>query len=114
MSAADTPDAVVDDVFSSLPRLKVAAFLAGCDEAEFKVISDSTDTAMSALSKAATHLEGIGYAHVRKGHVGRRSRTWLALTPTGRTAFSQHLAALQALTNRARTTTGIDAVNPGG
>lgn len=105
---ADQSDVVVDEVFSSLPRLKVAAFLAGCDEAEFKIIVEATDTAPSALSKAATHLTEVGYTRIRKGHVGRRPRTWLSLTPTGKEAFTRHLEALQELTDRARATTGID------
>ncbi|MBF4549484.1 transcriptional regulator [Pseudoclavibacter sp. VKM Ac-2888] len=96
----------VDEVFSSLPRLKVAAFLAGCDEAEFKVIAEATDTSLSALSKAATQLEEAAYAKVRKGHIGRRSRTWLALTDKGRQAFAAHLDALEYLTALAR-----DSVN---
>ncbi|QHC56500.1 DNA-binding MarR family transcriptional regulator [Rathayibacter tanaceti] len=102
-------EAVVDEVFSSLPRLKVAAFLAGCDEAEFAIIAQATGTAPSALSKAATHLEEVGYARIRKGHIGRRSRTWLSLTPAGRSAFARHLEALDDLTNRARTTASSEA-----
>ncbi|WP_236713563.1 transcriptional regulator [Rathayibacter tanaceti] len=49
------------------------------------------------------------YARIRKGHIGRRSRTWLSLTPAGRSAFARHLEALDDLTNRARTTASSEA-----
>ncbi|MBF4636270.1 transcriptional regulator [Agreia pratensis] len=81
---ADTIFASINDAFSSVPRLKVAAFLTGCDEAEFAVVSTATGTAASALSKAATHLEALGYLLVKKGQVGKRARTWISLTEAGR------------------------------
>lgn len=97
MSDASEP-VQVDEAFGSLPRLKVTAFLAGCDEAEFQVVARITGTTASALSKAATSLEQSGYLVVRKGHLGRRPRTWLSLTPGGRAAFAAHLRALERLT----------------
>jgi DNA-binding MarR family transcriptional regulator len=94
----------LDDAFATMPRLKVAAFLAGCAEAEFGVISEKGDIAPSALSKAATSLEEAGYLRIRKGHVGRRPRTWLSLTPLGVASFEAHLAALTELTKQGRAT----------
>ncbi len=44
-----------------------------------------------------TRLEEAGYVQVRKGHVGKRPRTWLSLTAEGRVAFDEHVAALQAI-----------------
>lgn len=88
----------LNDAFSSLPRLKVAAFLAGCDEAEFAAVAMATDTPASALSKAAARLVEENYLSVRKGHVGRRPRTWLSLTEEGRQAFSEHMDSLKRLT----------------
>ncbi|WP_419818360.1 transcriptional regulator [Glaciibacter flavus] len=55
-------------------------------------ISDPT------LSKQAAALEDAGYVHVRKGYVGKYPRTWLSMTPTGRAAFSAHVAALREIT----------------
>ncbi|WP_370066119.1 transcriptional regulator [Streptacidiphilus sp. MAP5-3] len=43
---------------------------------------------------------------VRKGHVGRRPRTWLSLTGKGRKAFETHLAALAVLTAQGRALAG--------
>lgn len=94
--------AKVDEAFSALPRLKVAAFLTGCDEAEFKTVVAATDVLPSALSKAATYLEKIGYLRSRKGYIARRPRTWLAFTEGGRKAFALHLEALAELTQSAQ------------
>jgi DNA-binding MarR family transcriptional regulator len=92
----------LNEAFTTVPKLKLVAFLAGCAEAEFSVVADSCDINASTLSKAATALEEAGYVHIRKGHVGRRPRTWLSLTAKGRTAFDKHLVALTHLTEQGR------------
>lgn len=100
-----------DEVFSTMPKLKTAAFLAGCGEAEFGAIASACELSAATLSKAATALDAAGYVRVRKGYVGRRPRTWLSLTATGRAAFEGHLAALGALTKRGR---DLGAASDGG
>jgi hypothetical protein len=42
-------------------------------------------------------LEEADYPAIRKGAVGRRPRTWLSLTSTGRATFARHMAALTAI-----------------
>ena len=42
-------------------------------------------------------LEEVGYVTVRKGYVGKRPRTWLSLTETGREAFGAHVDALREI-----------------
>ncbi|MEU7143355.1 transcriptional regulator [Nocardia sp. NPDC046473] len=95
----------LNELFASLPRLKLAAFLDGCTEAEFMVVTDLCELNKSTLSKAMTTLEAAGYLNVTKGYVGRKPKTWLALTYKGRTAYHAHLAALTALTRMANETT---------
>ncbi|MFQ6327259.1 MULTISPECIES: transcriptional regulator [unclassified Nocardia] len=95
----------LNELFASLPRLKLVAFLDGCAEAEFLVIADLCELNKSTLSKAMTLLENAGYLEVTKGYVGRKPRTWLALTPKARTAYHAHLAALAALTRKGGETT---------
>jgi DNA-binding MarR family transcriptional regulator len=96
----------LDDTFATMPRLKAAAFLAGCGEAEFGAVTEACELSAGTLSKAATALEAPGYARVRKGYLGRRPRTWLSLTAAGRAAFDGHLAALAALTRRGQEVAG--------
>ena len=51
----------------------------------------------SALSKQLATLEEAGYIEIRRIFVGKRPRTSARLTPTRRSAFEQHVAALQQL-----------------
>jgi DNA-binding MarR family transcriptional regulator len=56
----------------------------------------------SALSKQVTTLSRNDYVEVRKGYVGKRPRTWLNLSDTGRDALAEHISALQAIAEKAR------------
>ncbi|MEV6773732.1 transcriptional regulator [Nocardia sp. NPDC051030] len=98
--------AELSTVLASLPRLKVVAFLDGCREAEFGTITDLCEMNKSTLSKAMTVLEAAEYITITKGYVGRRPKTWLALTDGGRTAYHEHLNALTALAQQARKAAG--------
>ncbi|WP_328392015.1 transcriptional regulator [Nocardia sp. NBC_00416] len=98
--------AELSTVLASLPRLKVVAFLGGCREAEFGTITDLCEMNKSTLSKAMTVLEAAGYLTITKGYVGRRPKTWLALTEHGRTAYYEHLNALTALAQQAQKAEG--------
>jgi DNA-binding MarR family transcriptional regulator len=51
----------------------------------------------SALSKQLATLEEAGYIEIRRIFVGKRPRTSAPLTATGRSAFEQHMAALQQM-----------------
>ncbi|MFJ6753605.1 MULTISPECIES: winged helix-turn-helix domain-containing protein [unclassified Streptomyces] len=78
-------------------RLSVVAALVPLDKAEFGFVRDLVEVTDSALSKQVAALEEAGWVAVRKGRVGRRPRTWLSLTPEGRTVYERHLAALRAI-----------------
>lgn len=97
----------LSDILGALPRLKVVAFLDGCAEAEFAMVTDLCEMNKSTLSKAMTSLESAGYLTITKGYVGRRPRTWLALTDEGRRAYHEHLQALTALAEQAREAAGL-------
>ncbi|HST73266.1 MAG TPA: transcriptional regulator [Kocuria rosea] len=87
----------LDELIHAPVRLSIVAALAQVDEAEFARVRDAIEVSDSVLSKQATQLETAGYVKIRKGYVGKRPRTWLALTPTGRTAYTRHLEALRAI-----------------
>ncbi|URM92528.1 transcriptional regulator [Streptomyces sp. MRC013] len=78
-------------------RFSIAAALATVDEVDFRSLRDAIEITDSALSKQITLLEDAGYVKVRKGFVGKRARTWLSLSPKGRTALTRHVAALQEI-----------------
>ena len=87
----------LDELIHAPVRLSIVATLAQVDEAEFAHVRDTVEVSDSVLSKQATQLEAAGYVKIRKGYVGKRPRTWLSLTPAGRTAYTGHLEALRAI-----------------
>ena len=97
-------EARFDELIHAPTRLAIVALLAASEWAEFKFIRDSAGLSDSALSKQLTTLEEAGYVQLRKSFVGKRPRTSAALTPAGRTAFAQHVAALEQIVARAGTT----------
>lgn len=87
----------LDDRIHTPIRFSIVSALAGVDEAEFGVVRDALEISDSVLSKHAAALEGVEYVKVRKGYVGKRPRTWLSLTRTGRRALDAHLTALREI-----------------
>lgn len=92
-----------DPVISTTTRLSLMAVLAGAQEVEFAAAREASGLSDSVVSKQAMALEAAGYLALRKGHVGRRPRTWLSLTPTGREALRRHIAALRRIVDLAGT-----------
>lgn len=82
-------------------RLAIVALLAGTEWAEFSFVRDAVELSDSALSKRISALADSGYVEVRKGYVGKRPRTWITLSDTGRSVLSAHIAALQEIATRA-------------
>ena len=78
------------------------ACLAPLAEAEFGFVRDTVEVTAPTLSKQVTVLEEVGYVKVRKGYVGKRPRTWLALTSAGRRALAGHLNALRSIADQVR------------
>nr|WP_239148843.1 transcriptional regulator [Streptomyces sp. SID12501] len=77
--------------------MRIASFLSGCEEAEFRAVQEYCELTAPTLSKHAAALEATGYVEIRKGHVGKTPRTWLTLTEQGRSALAGHLAELQCI-----------------
>lgn len=91
-------DTRLDPLIHPLTRLSICAALSGVDWLEFSAVRDAVNISDSVLSKHARVLEDAGYLKIRKGAVGRRPRTWLQLSRTGRRAFDNHVSALHRLT----------------
>ena len=87
----------LDEVIHAPVRFSIVSALATVDEAEFATVREAVEITDSALSKQITTLESNGYVKARKGYVGKRPRTWLALTPRGRAALTQHIKALREI-----------------
>jgi DNA-binding MarR family transcriptional regulator len=94
--------AELDQLLLDPTRLAIVSLLAAAEWAEFGFVRDSVRLSDSALSKQVTTLSKNDHVEVRKGYVGKRPRTWLNLTDTGRTALAEHITALQAIAEKAR------------
>lgn len=85
-------------------RLSIVSLLAAAHWAEFSWVRDSVGMSDSALSKQVTTLSKQGYVEVEKGYVGKRPRTWLNLSESGRAALHAHVEALQRIVEESRQT----------
>jgi DNA-binding MarR family transcriptional regulator len=95
--AGQHPRHRVDDLLTGPIRLSIVAALSRVAELEFAALRDAIEISDSVLSKQMTQLSDAGYVTVRKGHVGKRPRTWLSLTPEGRVALDWHMQALREI-----------------
>ncbi|MER6577591.1 transcriptional regulator [Nonomuraea sp. NPDC001023] len=95
-------DPLFDEFLHVPARLSVVALLAPADWVDFGFLRDSVGTSDSALSKQVSALAAAGYVVVRKDQDKRARRTYVQLTPQGRSAFQRHAAALERIVALAR------------
>jgi len=93
----------LDDTLSSAVRLRICAYLSGCDEADFKAVREFCGLSQPNLSKNLTVLADRDYVEIHKVASGRYTKTRLRLTATGQGALQSHAAALQDIVTTART-----------
>lgn len=87
----------LDPLIHAPTRLQLVTTLSAVSEAEFATVRTALDVSDSVLSKHVSALVEAGYLHSRKGvHAGRRT-TWVGLTPAGRKALHEHVAAVRRL-----------------
>ena len=94
--------AELDQLLLDPTRLAIVSLLSAAEWAQFGFVRNSVRLSDSALSKQVTTLSRNDYVEVHKGYVGKRPRTWLRLTDTGRDALAGHITALQAIAEKAR------------
>jgi DNA-binding MarR family transcriptional regulator len=95
------PSRQLDDVVHQRVRLGILAVLAEADRADFAFLKERLDLTDGNLSRHLQVLEEAGYVAITKTFEGRRPRTWVVATKSGRAAFGDHLAALQQIINLA-------------
>ncbi len=95
--APQHPRHQLSDVLHQPVRFSIVAALAAADSLDFGTIRNAVQITDSALSKQITILEEAGIVGVKKGFVGKRPRTWVKLTQTGRAEWLAHLAVLREI-----------------
>lgn len=97
--------AAFNDIIHQPTRLKLMAALdsehggAALDFARLKAIAEATDGNLGAHLNT---LEGAELVTIAKEPVGKRTRTLVTITATGRAAFRAHIAYLQELVDAVR------------
>ncbi|GEK23211.1 transcriptional regulator [Cellulomonas xylanilytica] len=87
----------LDPLIHAPARLQLVTALSAVSEAEFATLRSALEVSDSVLSKHVSALVEAGYVRSRKSvHAGRRT-TWVSLTPAGRRALHDHVAALRRL-----------------
>lgn len=87
----------MDEFLLSKVRLAIVAELLAAEWVTFSELLSSVDTTNGNLGAHLAKLVEAGYVREEKRFAGRRPQSRYHLTPTGRTAFLEHVAALQAL-----------------
>jgi len=96
--------AQADEIIHQQTRLKIMAALRAVPEGEWieftrlKAILQTTD---GNLGAHISTLEGAGYIGVRKDFIGKRPRTRIAMTRSGRKALTQHIEFLRSILDAA-------------
>ena len=81
-------------------RLRIMAILVTLEpsnEVDFTYLRDLLEATDGNLGAHLRKLEEAGYITVNKTFIGRKPRTFVAATPTGRAVFQEHVAALEAI-----------------
>jgi DNA-binding MarR family transcriptional regulator len=94
----------LDDTVHQRHRLGILTIAAETRRVEFTYLRDTLGLTGGNLSRHLAVLEDAGLIDVTKGHEGRRPKTWITITSTGRTALVAELRALEELVLRHRTT----------
>jgi DNA-binding MarR family transcriptional regulator len=89
-----------DEIIHQPVRLRLMAALMTLDEKtriSFNTLKEVLQVTDGNLSVHISRLEEAGYVLVEKTFVNKKPYTYIAVTPRGRSAFSEHIEALQKL-----------------
>jgi len=88
--------AEIDRVVHEPARLMVLMCLYSVAKADFVFLLNATELSWGNLSSHVTKLEEAGYVHVEKGFAGKKPRTLVQLTPSGRRAVDAYRHTMHA------------------
>jgi len=93
-------EAIPDEVVHQTTRLRILAALDAEPDAkplDFSRLKGVTEATDGNLGAHLATLEKAGYVAVEKEPAGKRFRTLVSITDTGRAAFLAHLAFLKSI-----------------
>jgi DNA-binding MarR family transcriptional regulator len=87
----------LDDVVHQRVRLGILTIAHEARQVEFGYLRESLELTAGNLSQHISVLEKAGLVTIEKGYAGKRARTWITLTPTGRSALREEIDQLKLL-----------------
>ncbi len=90
----------LDLVIHQPARLRIMGALCGlapAEQVDFGYLKNKLDLTDGNLGAHLGTLEDNGYIEVEKAFVGKKPKTFIAVTKTGRRAFDEHVAALRSI-----------------
>ena len=93
----------LDPVVHGKLRLAVLSLLVTVDEADFTWLREKTGSTDGNLGAQMLKLEEAGYVSMEKRFAGRKPQTVYRMTPAGRAALSNYVAAIKSLLGAALT-----------
>jgi DNA-binding MarR family transcriptional regulator len=85
----------IDRLIHEPARFSILAHLFVVEEADFLFLSRRIGLTKGNMSAHMRKLEDGGYIEVRKGFLGRRPHTVLAITEKGREAFKNYISDIK-------------------
>lgn len=90
----NTPSGGSDPLVANRVRAGVLAWLSDRGSGDFTEIAAALELANNSLSAHLQRLEAACYIELKRGFFGRKPRTRVVLTPTGRAAWAAYLDSL--------------------
>lgn len=87
--------APLDPILHSELRLAIVSILISVEEADFNYLKARTNATSGNISVQLDKLTVAGYVEVKKGFLGKRTRTVCRITPKGIAAFDEYVKALK-------------------
>jgi len=94
------PIGQLDNVVHQRVRLGILTVLSEAERADFAFLRDTLELTDGNLSSNLQVLEQAGYVEIEKTFEGRRPRTWVRSTRTGRKALADEVAILESIVSR--------------
>ncbi|HFS67262.1 MAG TPA: transcriptional regulator [Flavobacteriia bacterium] len=87
----------INKVFDNRVRLGIMSALMVNEEINFNTLKELLDVTDGNLASHIKALEKVNYIHIQKQFVGKKTNTTYRVSKTGKTAFQEHLNALETL-----------------
>lgn len=97
----DRPHNLIDEVIHQRTRLAIMATLTGLESLDFNDLKAQLGLTDGNLSTHLAALERSGYVAIKKSFRGRKPRTTVAQTTTGRKALTNYVNLLQGILDQA-------------